>query len=79
MGRFLLYEGSSPKYWINTALWYVWMTLFLGSLIVAATLGGLIYDIQTKWYKFVKHKDYKDVLRNEFKSNKQHNWKLLSE
>lgn len=44
-------EGSSPKYWINIAIWYVWMTCFLGSLIVAATLGGLIYNIRCKFNK----------------------------
>ena len=44
-------EGSSPKYWINIAIWYVWMTCFLGSLIVAATLGGLIYNIRYRFNK----------------------------
>ena len=42
-------EGSSPKYWINNVIWYVWMTLFLGSLVIAATLGGLIYNIECKF------------------------------
>lgn len=39
-------EGSSPKYWVNIAIWYVLMTLFLISMVVAATLGGIIYNIK---------------------------------
>lgn len=39
-------EGSSPKYWINIAIWYVLMTLFLISMVIAATLGGIIYNIK---------------------------------
>lgn len=42
-------EGFSPKYWINNVIWYVWMTLFIGSLVIAATLGGLIYYIECKF------------------------------
>ena len=42
-------EGFSPKYWINNMIWYVWMTLFLGSLVIVATLGGLIYNIECKF------------------------------
>jgi hypothetical protein len=45
-------EGFSPKYWINNVIWYVWMTLFLGSLVIAATLGGLIYDIECKFKNY---------------------------
>ena len=47
-------EGSSPKYWINNIIWYVWMTLFLITMIIAATLGGIIYDIQCKFNKNYK-------------------------
>jgi len=39
-------EGSSPKYWINIAIWYILMTLFLITMIIAATLGGIIYNIK---------------------------------
>ena len=39
-------EGSSPKYWVNIAIWYVLMTLFLISMVIAATLGGIIYNIK---------------------------------
>lgn len=39
-------EGSSPKYWVNIAIWYVLMTLFLVSMVIAATLGGIIYNIK---------------------------------
>ena len=39
-------EGSSPKYWVNIAIWYILMTLFLTSMIIAATLGGIIYNIK---------------------------------
>ena len=39
-------EGSSPKYWVNIAIWYVLMTLFLISMFIAATLGGIIYNIK---------------------------------
>ena len=39
-------EGSSPKYWFNIAIWYVLMTLFLISMVIAATLGGIIYNIK---------------------------------
>lgn len=45
-------EGFSPKYWINNVIWYVWMTLFLGSLVIAATLGGLIYSIECKFKNY---------------------------
>ena len=56
-------EGSSPKYWVNNVIWYVWMTFFIGSLIVAAFLGNVIFKTQIMWYKF-RGKDYvKDVLR----------------
>lgn len=39
-------EGFSPKYWINNAIWYVWMTFFLISLFIAAILGEIIYNIK---------------------------------
>ena len=39
-------EGSSPKYCVNIAIWYVLMTLFLISMVIAATLGGIIYNIK---------------------------------
>jgi hypothetical protein len=39
-------EGSSPKYWVNIAIWYVLMTLFLISMFIAAILGGIIYNIK---------------------------------
>lgn len=39
-------EGSSLKYWVNIAIWYVLMTLFLISMVIAATLGGIIYNIK---------------------------------
>ena len=39
-------EGSSPKYWVNIAIWYVLMTLFLISLFIAAILGEIIYNIK---------------------------------
>ena len=43
-------EGSSPKYWVNIAIWYVLMTLFLISMVIAATLGGIIYNIFSEIY-----------------------------
>lgn len=45
-------EGSSPKYWINQVIWYIWFTFFIITIFIAATFGGIIYDIQKKWYKF---------------------------
>lgn len=39
-------EGSSPKYWVNIVIWYILMTLFLISMVIAATLGGIIYNIK---------------------------------
>ena len=39
-------EGSSPKYWVNIAIWYVLMTLFLILMVIAITLGGIIYNIK---------------------------------
>ena len=39
-------EGSSPKYWVNIAIWYVLMTLFLILMVIAATIGGIIYNIK---------------------------------
>ena len=39
-------EGSSPKYWINIVIWYILMTLLLTSMVIAATLGGIIYNIK---------------------------------
>jgi hypothetical protein len=39
-------EGSSPKYWVNIVIWYILMTLFLTSMVIAATLGGIIYNIK---------------------------------
>ena len=41
-------EGSSPKYWVNIAIWDVLMTLFLISMVIAATLGGIIYNIKNR-------------------------------
>lgn len=45
-------EGSSPKYWVNQIIWYIWFTFFIITMFIAATLGEIIYDIQKKWYKF---------------------------
>ena len=39
-------EGSSPKYWVNIVIWYILMTLFLISMVIAATFGGIIYNIK---------------------------------
>ena len=41
-------EGSSPKYWVNIVIWYILMTLFLISMFIAATLGGIFYNIKHK-------------------------------
>jgi hypothetical protein len=39
-------EGSSPKYWVNIVIWYILMILFLILMFIAATLGGIIYNIK---------------------------------
>ena len=52
-------EGSSPKYWINNAIWYVWFTFFIVTMFIAGTLGALFWEIQCWWYKFKTYKNYK--------------------
>ena len=56
-------EGSSPKYFINQCICGIWFAFFIGTMLIAGTLGALFYEIQCWWYK-LRGKDYvKDVLR----------------